>query len=135
MLAVNPTGTFSNPAVLPGMKECNHGRIVNIASVAGKEGNPNAAASKASVIALVKAVGQECARHDILMNEITPAAARTRFLDTLTEEFIQYLLDRIPRGRLREVDELVSMVAWLVSRENSFTTVSFFDLSCGRATY
>jgi 2-dehydro-3-deoxy-L-rhamnonate dehydrogenase (NAD+) len=139
ILDVNLTGTFyANRAVLPGMKARNYGRIVNIASIAGKEGNPNAAAyaaSKAGVIALVKAVGKECAKYDIAVNAVTPAAARTRILGTLTDEFIKYMLERIPRGRFLEVDELAGMVAWLVSKENSFTTASVFDLSGGRATY
>jgi NAD(P)-dependent dehydrogenase (short-subunit alcohol dehydrogenase family) len=139
VIDINLTGTFHmNRVVLPSMKARNYGRIVNIASIAGKEGNPNAsayAASKAGVIALVKAAGKECAKYDIAVNAVTPAAARTRILDTLTEEFIQYMLDKIPRGRFLEVDELASMVAWLVSKENSFTTASVFDLSGGRATY
>ena len=139
VIDVNLTGTFNvNRVVLSGMKSRNYGRIVNIASIAGKEGNPNAAAyaaSKAGVIALVKAVGKECAKYDISINAVTPAAARTRILGTLTDEFIQYMLDRIPRGRFLEVDELANMVAWLVSRENSFTTAAVFDLSGGRATY
>lgn len=139
VLDVNLTGTFNtNRVVLAGMKARNYGRIVNIASVAGKEGNPNAAAyaaSKAGVIAMVKAVGKECATYDIAINAVTPAAANTRILGTLTDEFIKYMLSRIPRGRFLEVDELASMVAWLSSRENSFTTASVFDLSGGRATY
>lgn len=139
VIDINLTGTFhTNRAVLPGMKARNYGRIVNIASVAGKEGNPNAAAyaaSKAGVIALVKAVGKECAKYDIAVNAVTPAAARTAILGTLTEDFIRYMLERIPRGRFLEVDELANMVAWLVSKENSFTTAAVFDLSGGRATY
>ena len=139
VLDVNLTGTFNtNRVVLVGMKARNYGRIVNIASVAGKEGNPNAAAyaaSKAGVIAMVKAVGKECATYDIAINAVTPAAANTRILGTLTDDFIKYMLSRIPRGRFLEVDELASMVAWLVSKENSFTTASVFDLSGGRATY
>jgi 2-dehydro-3-deoxy-L-rhamnonate dehydrogenase (NAD+) len=129
---------YVNRAVVPGMKARNYGRIVNIASVAGKEGNPNAsayAAAKAGVIAMTKALGKELAKHDIAVNAITPATANTRILEELKPEFIDYMLSRIPRGRFLEVDEAASMVAWLVSRENSFTTASVFDLSGGRATY
>lgn len=129
---------YVNRAVLPGMKARNYGRIVNIASIAGKEGNPNAAAyaaAKAGVIGMTKAVGKECAKHDIAINCITPATAKTRILDELKPEFVDYMLSRIPRGRFLEVEEAANMVAWLVSRENSFTTASVFDLSGGRATY
>ena len=129
---------YVNRAVLPGMKARNYGRIVNIASIAGKEGNPNAsayAAAKAGVIGMTKAVGKECAKYDIAINAITPATAKTRILDELKPEFIDYMLSRIPRGRFLEVEEAANMVAWLVSRENSFTTASVFDLSGGRATY
>lgn len=139
VIEVDLTGTFHvNRAVLPGMKARNYGRIVNIASIAGKEGNPNAAAyaaAKAGVIGMVKAVGKECAGHDIAINCVTPATAKTRILDELKPEFIDYMLSRIPRGRFLEVDEAASMIAWLVSQENSFTTASVFDLSGGRATY
>ncbi|MGA9658343.1 MAG: SDR family NAD(P)-dependent oxidoreductase [Asticcacaulis sp.] len=139
VINVNLTGTFYvNRAVLPAMKARNYGRIVNVSSVAGKEGNPNAAAyaaSKAGVIALVKAVGKEVANHDIAINAITPAVAKTKLLDTVPQEFQDYMLSKIPRGRFLEVEELSAMVAWLVSRENSFTTASVFDLSGGRSTY
>lgn len=129
---------YVNRAVLPGMKTRNYGRIVNIASVAAKEGNPNAsayAAAKAGVVGMTKAVGKECAKYDIAINAITPATAKTRILDELKPEFIDYMLSRIPRGRFLEVEEAANMVAWLVSAENSFTTASVFDLSGGRATY
>jgi 2-dehydro-3-deoxy-L-rhamnonate dehydrogenase (NAD+) len=129
---------YVNRAVLPGMKARNYGRIVNIASIAGKEGNPNAAAyaaAKAGVIGMTKAVGKECAKYDIAINAITPATAKTRILDELKPEFIDYMLSRIPRGRFLEVEEAANMVSWLVSKENSFTTASVFDLSGGRATY
>ena len=129
---------YVNRAVLPGMKARNYGRIVNIASIAGKEGNPNAsayAAAKAGVIGMTKAVGKEVAKYDIAINAITPATAKTRILDELKPEFIDYMLSRIPRGRFLEVEEAANMVAWLVSKENSFTTASVFDLSGGRATY
>jgi NAD(P)-dependent dehydrogenase (short-subunit alcohol dehydrogenase family) len=139
VMEINLTGAFYvNRVVLPSMKARNYGRIVNIASIAGKEGNPNAApyaASKAGVIGMVKAVGKECAKYDIAINAVTPATANTRILESLTKEFIDYMLSRIPRGRFLEVDELANMVAWLVSSENSFTTASVFDLSGGRATY
>ena len=139
VIEIDLNGTFYvNRAVLPGMKARNYGRIVNIASIAGKEGNPNAAAyaaAKGGVIAMTKAVGKECAKYDIAINAITPATAKTRILDELKPEFIDYMLSRIPRGRFLEVEEAASMVAWLVSRENSFTTASVFDLSGGRATY
>ena len=139
VIDINLTGTFYvNRVVLPSMKARNYGRIVNIASVAGKEGNPNAsayAASKAGVIGMVKSLGKEVATYDISVNAITPAAANTEMLKTVPKEFIEYMLSRIPRGRFLEVDELANMVAWLVSKENSFTTASVFDLSGGRATY
>ncbi|MGV8853898.1 MAG: SDR family NAD(P)-dependent oxidoreductase [Devosia sp.] len=139
VVEVNLNGTFYvNKAVLAAMKARNYGRIVNISSVAGKEGNPNLSAysaAKAGVIGLTKSLGKELAKFDIAVNAITPATARTRILDTLTPEFIDYMLVRIPRGRFLEVDEAAAMVAWLVSRENSFTTASVFDLSGGRATY
>jgi len=139
VIDVNVNGTFYvNRAVVPSMKARNYGRIVNIASVAGKEGNPNASAystSKAAVIGLTKSLGKELASFDIAVNCITPATANTRILEQLTPEFIEYMRVRIPRGRFLEVDEAAAMVAWLVSKENSFTTASTFDLSGGRATY
>ncbi len=139
VVEINLNGTFYvNKVVIPSMKARNYGRIVNISSVAGKEGNPNLSAysaAKAGVIGLTKSLGKELAKHDIAVNAITPATAKTRILDTLTKEFIDYMLVRIPRGRFLEVDEAAAMVAWLVSRENSFTTGSVFDLSGGRTTY
>ncbi|MFA1622035.1 SDR family NAD(P)-dependent oxidoreductase [Rhizobium mongolense] len=139
IIDINLTGTFYvNRAVVPDMKARNYGRIVNIASIAGKEGNPNAAAysaSKAGVIGLTKSLGKELAGYDIAVNCITPATAQTRILEQLTPEFIEYMRSRIPRGRFLKVEEAASMVAWLVSKENSFTTASTFDLSGGRATY
>jgi NAD(P)-dependent dehydrogenase (short-subunit alcohol dehydrogenase family) len=139
VVEINLTGTFHvNRVAIPSMKRQNYGRIVNISSVAGKEGNPNLAAysaAKAGVLALTKALGKELAAFDIAVNAITPATAKTGILDTLKPEFIQYMLTRIPRGRLLEVAEAASMVAWLVSAENSFTTGSVFDLSGGRTTY
>jgi len=139
IVEINLNGTFYvNKVCIPSMKARNYGRIVNISSVAGKEGNPNLSAysaAKAGVIGLVKSLGKELAKYDIAVNAITPATAKTRILDTLTKEFIDYMLVRIPRGRFLEVDEAAAMVAWLVSKENSFTTASVFDLSGGRTTY
>ncbi|MGL4727547.1 MAG: SDR family NAD(P)-dependent oxidoreductase [Bosea sp. (in: a-proteobacteria)] len=125
-------------AVVPGMIARNYGRIVMIASIAGKEGNPNASAysaSKAGVIALTKSLGKELAGQDIAVNCITPAAARTRIFDQMTQEHIGYMLAKIPRGRFVEVKEIAAMVSFLASSENSFTTGGVFDLSGGRATY
>jgi NAD(P)-dependent dehydrogenase (short-subunit alcohol dehydrogenase family) len=115
-----------------------YGRIVMVASIAGKEGNPNASAysaSKAAVIALTKSLGKELAGVDIAVNCITPAAARTRIFEQMTQEHIDYMLSKIPRGRFVEPREIAAMVAWLCSGENSFTTGAVFDLSGGRATY
>ena len=137
--AINVNGTFfTNRAVVPGMVEQNYGRIVNVASIAGKEGNPNASAystSKAGVIGLTKSLGKELAGHDISVNCVTPAAARTRIFDQMSQEHIDYMLSKIPRARFLEVDEAASMICWLCSAECSFTTGAVFDLSGGRATY
>ncbi|MEM9229632.1 MAG: SDR family NAD(P)-dependent oxidoreductase [Pseudomonadota bacterium] len=125
-------------AVVPVMRAQNYGRIVNIASIAGKEGNPNAgaySAAKAGVIALTKSLGKELADLDIAVNCITPSAARTAIFDQMSDAHIDYMLSKIPRGRFIEVDEIAAMVAWLVSSDNSFTTGAAFDLSGGRATY
>ena len=139
VIDINLNGTFYvNPAVLPTMKAQNYGRIVNVASVAGKEGNTNAgaySASKAGVIGLTKTLGKEMATYDIAVNCITPAAAQTRILEQITQQHIDYMLSKIPRGRFVITDEIASMVAWLLSAENSFTTASVFDISGGRATY
>ena len=136
---VNLTGTFLvNRAVVPVMKQKGYGRIVNIASVAGKEGNPQASAysaSKAGVIALTKSLGKELAGQDIAVNCITPAAAKTRIFDQMSQQHIDYMLSKIPRERFVTVEEIAGMVAWLCSAENSFTTGAAFDLSGGRATY
>ena len=125
-------------AVVPHMIERGYGRIVNIASIAGKEGNPNASAysaAKAGVIGLTKSLGKELAGHDIAVNCITPAAARTRIFEQITQAHIDYMLSKIPRGRFVLVEELAALAAWLVSEENSFTTGAVFDASGGRATY
>jgi NAD(P)-dependent dehydrogenase (short-subunit alcohol dehydrogenase family) len=125
-------------AITPHMIKNNYGRIVNIASIAGKEGNPNASAysaSKAGVIGLTKSLGKELANKDIAVNTVTPAAAKTRIFDQMTKEHIDYMLSKIPRNRFVLVEELASLVAWLVSEENSYTTGAVFDLSGGRATY
>ena len=125
-------------AIVPHMIKNNFGRIVNISSIAGKEGNPNASAystAKAGVIGLTKSLGKELADKNIAVNCITPAAARTRIFDQMTEEHINYMLSKIPRNRFAKVEELASLVAWLASEENSFSTGAVFDLSGGRATY
>jgi 3-oxoacyl-[acyl-carrier protein] reductase len=123
-------------AITPHMIKNNYGRIVNIASIAGKEGNPNASAyssAKAGVIALTKSLGKEL--KNIAVNCVTPAAAKTRIFDQMTQEHINYMLSKIPRNRFIKVEELASLVAWLACEENSFTTAAVFDLSGGRATY
>ena len=136
---INLLGTFHvNRAVVPAMIEQDYGRIVNIASVAGKEGNPNASAyssSKAAVMGLTKSLGKELAGKDIAVNCVTPAAARTRIFDQMSQEHIDFMLSKIPRGRFLELPEAAAMICWLASRENSFTTGAVFDLSGGRATY
>ena len=139
VIDINLTGVFlCCRAIVPHMLQQKYGRIVNIASIAGKEGNPTASAysaSKAGVIALTKSLGKELAGHDIAVNCITPAAAHTRILEQCTQAHIDYMLSKIPRGRFVLVEEIAAMVAWLVSQENSFTTGAVFDLSGGRATY
>jgi NAD(P)-dependent dehydrogenase (short-subunit alcohol dehydrogenase family) len=125
-------------AVVPGMIERNYGRIVNVASIAGKEGNPNASpysAAKAGVMALTKSLGKELAEYDIAVNCITPAAVKTRIFEQISQEHIDYMLSKIPRGRFLKAEEAAAMVAWLASEDNSFTTGAVFDLSGGRATY
>ena len=125
-------------AVVPYMEKNNYGRIVNIASIAGKEGNPNASAystSKAGVIGLTKSLGKELALKNIAVNCVTPAAAKTRIFDQMTDEHINYMLSKIPRNKFAKVEELASLVTWLASEENSFSTAAVFDLSGGRATY
>ena len=139
VIDIDLTGVFNCLHVVsPIMIDQNYGRIVNVASVAGKDGNPNAApysAAKAGVIALTKSLGKELASYDIAVNCITPAAAKTRIFDQISEDHIQYMLSKIPRNRFLKVEEAASMVAWLCSEENSFTTGGVFDLSGGRSTY
>ncbi len=129
---------FCCRAIVPLMIAQNYGRIVNIASIAGKEGNPNAvaySASKAGVIALTKSLGKELAHHDIAVNCITPAAARTAIFDQMTKQHIDYMLSKIPRGRFVEVEEIAALVAFCASTDCSFSTGAVFDISGGRATY
>ncbi len=129
---------YTCKAVVPFMEKNNYGRIVNIASIAGKEGNPNASAystSKAGVIGLTKSLGKELAKKNIAVNCVTPAAAKTRIFDQMTDEHINYMLSKIPRNKFAKVEELASLVTWLSSEENSFSTAAVFDLSGGRATY
>jgi len=139
VIDIDLTGVFNClHVVTPLMIEQKYGRIVNVASVAGKDGNPNAgpySAAKAGVIALTKSLGKELAEYDIAVNCITPAAAKTQIFEQMSEEHIQYMLSKIPRNRFLKVEEAASMVAWLCSAENSFTTGGVFDLSGGRSTY
>jgi len=139
IIDINLTGTFNCcRSILPQMQAAGYGRVVTVASIAGKEGNPNAAAysaSKAGVIALTKSLGKEHAGENIAVNCVTPAAARTRIFDQMAQTHIDYMLAKIPRGRFLEVGEAAAMIAWLCSEENSFTTGAVFDLSGGRATY
>ncbi|MBV9565529.1 MAG: SDR family oxidoreductase [Bradyrhizobium sp.] len=139
VLRINLDGPFiCCKAVVPQMLKQNYGRIVNIASIAGKEGNPNAAhysASKAGLIALTKSLGKELAAHNILVNAVTPAAAKTAIFDQLTQAHIDFMLSKIPKGRFVLVEELAAMVAWLASEDCAFSTGAVFDISGGRATY
>ena len=139
VMRINLDGPFiCSKAVVPGMIAAGYGRIVNIASIAGKEGNPNAAhysASKAGVIALTKSLGKELAGYDIAVNAVTPAAAKTAIFDQITQQHIDFMLSKIPRNRFVKVEELAALVAWMASEDNSFTTGAVFDLSGGRATY
>jgi 3-oxoacyl-[acyl-carrier protein] reductase len=136
---VNVHGLFlCNRAVVPHMRRRDYGRIVNIASVAGKEGNPNASAysaSKAAVIGLTKSLGKELAKSGIRVNCVTPAAVRTAIFDQMTQQHIDFMLAKIPMGRFGTVDEIAALVCWLASEECSFATGAVFDLSGGRATY
>ena len=139
VVAVGLTGTFKVcKAVVPHMSAAGYGRIVNVSSVAGKEGNPNAVAyssTKAGVIALTKSLGKELAGENIAVNCVTPAVAKTKSAMEQSDEHIAYMLSKIPRGRMMELDEAAAMICWLSSEENSYTTGGVFDLSGGRATY
>ncbi len=139
VIEVDLTGVFHTlRATVPELVRQNYGRICVTASIAGKEGNPNASAysaAKAGVLALVKSLGKELASHDISVAAITPAAARTRIFDQMAPQHVDYMLSKIPRGRFVELEEIAAMVAWIVSEENSFATGAVFDLSGGRATY
>jgi NAD(P)-dependent dehydrogenase (short-subunit alcohol dehydrogenase family) len=139
VIDVNVNGLFyCNKAVVPSMLKGGYGRIVNIASVAGKEGNPNASAystSKAAVIGLTKSLGKELAKRNITVNAVTPAAVRTPIFDQMSQEHIDFMLSKIPMGRFGEIEEIVALICWLASEECSFTTGAVFDASGGRATY
>ena len=136
---INLMGTFHCcKAIVPNMIKNNYGRIVNVASVAGKDGNANASAysvGKAGVIGLTKSLGKELADKNIAVNAVTPAGAKTRILDQMTKEHVQRMLSKVPRGRFLEVEEFTSLVCWLSSEENTFSTAAVFDISGGRSTY
>lgn len=139
VLAIDADGVFfCNRAVIPGMVERGYGRIVNVASIAGKEGNPMAAAysaAKAAVIALTKAIGKDLARTGVLVNCIAPAVIETPILDGITQEHVDYMVERIPMGRMGSADEVAALACWLASEECSFSTGATFDISGGRAVY
>ena len=139
VIEINLNGTFNCcKAVVPSMIENNYGRIVNISSIAGKDGNANASAyssSKAAVLALTKSLGKELAEKNIAVNAVTPAGAKTRILDQMTDKHVKFMLSKVPRGRFLELEELSSLVCWLSSEENSFSTAAVFDISGGRSTY
>ena len=139
VVEINLNGTFNCcKSIVPNMIKNNYGRIVNIASVAGKEGNANASAysaAKAAVIGLTKALGKELAKKNIAVNAITPAGAKTRILDQMSDKHVKFMLSKVPRGRFLELEELSSLVCWLSSEENSFSTAAVFDISGGRSTY
>ena len=136
---INLMGTFNCcKTIVPNMIKNNYGRIVNVASVAGKDGNANASAysaSKAGTIGLTKSLGKELAHKNIAVNAVTPAGAKTRILDQMTKEHVQRMLSKVPRGRFLEVAEFTSLVCWLSSEENTFSTAAVFDISGGRSTY
>tara|TARA_B100000965_G_scaffold337332_1_gene304088 strand:+ start:200 stop:946 length:747 start_codon:yes stop_codon:yes gene_type:complete len=139
IVQINLIGTFNCcRAVVPNMIKNNYGRIVNVASVAGKDGNANASAyssGKAGAIGLTKALGKELADKDIAVNAVTPAGAKTRILDQMSKEHVQRMLSKVPRGRFLEIHEFTSLVCWLSSQENTFSTAAIFDISGGRSTY
>ena len=139
VIDVNLHGTFNCcKSIVPNMIKNNYGRIVNIASVSGKDGNAKASAyssAKAGVIGLTKSLGKELAQYNIAVNAVTPAGAKTRILDQMSKEHVEKMLSKVPRGRFLELDELSSLVSWLSSEENSFSTAAVFDISGGRSTY
>ena len=139
VIDIDLTGLFyCCKSIVPHMIKANYGRIVNIASIAGKEGNPNAmpySAAKAGVIALTKSLGKELAQYNIAVNAVTPAGAKTRILNQMTKEHVQKMLSKVPRGRFLEVEEFTSLICWLSSEENTFSTAAVFDISGGRSTY
>ena len=139
IVQINLMGTFNcSRAIVPNMIKNNYGRIVNVASVAGKDGNANASAyssGKAGAIGLTKALGKELADKDIAVNAVTPAGAKTRILDQMSKEHVQRMLSKVPRGRFLEIHEFTSLVCWLSSQENTFSTAAVFDISGGRSTY
>ena len=139
IVQINLVGTFNCcRAIVPNMIENNYGRIVNVASVAGKDGNANASAyssGKAGAIGLTKSLGKELADKNIAVNAVTPAGAKTRILDQMSKEHVQRMLSKVPRGRFLEIHEFTSLVCWLSSEENSFSTAAVFDISGGRSTY
>ncbi len=139
IVEINLMGTFNCcKSIVPNMINNNYGRIVNIASVSGKDGNANASAyssAKAGVLGLTKSLGKELAEKNIAVNAVTPAGAKTRILDQMSKEHVQKMLSKVPRGRFLELNELTSLVCWLSSEENSFSTAAVFDISGGRSTY
>ena len=139
VVEINLMGTFNCcKSIVPNMINNNYGRIVNVASVAGKDGNANASAysaGKAGAIGLTKSLGKELANKNIAVNAVTPAGAKTRILDQMTKEHVQRMLSKVPRGRFLEVKEFTSLVCWLSSEENTFSTAAVFDISGGRSTY
>ena len=139
IIQINLIGTFNCcKSIVPNMIKNNYGRIINVASVAGKDGNANASAyssAKAGVIALTKSLGKELADKNIAVNAVTPAGAKTRILDQMTKEHVARMLSKVPRGRFLEIEEFTSLICWLSSEENSFSTAAVFDISGGRSTY
>ena len=139
VVEINLNGTFNCcKCIVPNMIKNNYGRIVNIASVAGKDGNANASAyssAKAAVLGLTKSLGKELADKNIAVNAVTPAGAKTRILDQMSDKHVEFMLSKVPRGRFLEAEELSSLVCWFSSEENSFSTAAVFDISGGRSTY
>jgi len=139
IVQINLMGTFyCCKSIVPNMIKNNYGRIVNVASVAGKDGNPNASAyssAKAGIIALTKSLGKELADKNIAVNAVTPSTANTKILNQMSEKHVEYMLSKVPRGRFLKLNEFSSLVCWLSSEENSFSTAAVFDISGGRSTY